>query len=124
MAGAAALTLAATAQDRALPPAEPALYFFFSPDTPGLDDAVRRARASGVALRPVLLATNYKDWTASFATAAGELGDVAMMDEDGLALARRFGVTRTPCFVHVTARGVHRATGSRVDLKELLSCGR
>lgn len=124
IAGAAAVTIAATAQERRAPPAGPTLYFFFAPDTPRLAEVARAVRASGADVRPVLLVTGFRDWPESFTAALPELGELSLVDEEGLSLARKFGVTRTPCFVYTGARGAHMAAGTRVDLKELLSCGR
>ncbi len=125
MAGAAALAAAAGAQDRGSsePASEPdpaVLYFFFTPDTPDLAAAARAVRASGARVRPVLLADRFRGWPDGFAAALPDLGELALVDEEGLALARRLRISRTPCFVV----GRHVAYGSKVDLKEMLTCSR
>ncbi|MBI2932995.1 MAG: hypothetical protein HYY16_15230 [Planctomycetes bacterium] len=118
--GAAAATLAATAQDDE-PAIDPAtLYFFFSPDTPRLDELAKALRRSGVPVRPVLLLTGFNDWPEPFLSALADLGELRVIDEEGLALARLYRVARTPCFVY---RG-HVAHGARTDLKEVLTCSR
>ena len=125
MAGAAAVAVAATAQDRRPPPPEPGLYFFFAPDTPRLAETARIARQSGARLRPVLLATDLRNLPETLEGAVAELGPLSLVDEEGLDLARRWGIAKTPAFAHVDRRGrVHVAYGTKVDSKEVLSCSR
>jgi hypothetical protein len=122
--GAAFFVLAARA-----PSSEPpTLYFFFTLDTPDAARAIRDARrAAGTArFRPVFLldrrlAADFEP-SSDFQRAMAELGeDVAVVDVEGLDLARRFGVRSTPCAVW-TGRANHRGSGAQFSWKELASC--
>jgi hypothetical protein len=122
--GASFFVLAAHAPE----PAPPTLYFFFTLDTPDAARAIRDARkaAGSARFRPVFLLdrrlTLDFEPSADFAAAMTELGeDVAVIDTEGLELARRFGVRSTPCAVW-TGRGSHRASGAAFPWKELTSC--
>ncbi len=123
VAGAALLALAAA---RPAPDPE-VLHLFLALDTPDAAKVVREARAaSRIPLRAVFLLDRLPgpdfDPPPAFAAAVAELGqDLLVVDEEGLALARRFGVRATPCAVR-TGRRVHKAVGTRIDWKELLSC--
>ncbi len=117
-----AMALIAAAQERAREP--DGLYFFFAPDSPGIE-----AIAAGLAktpARPVLLVASYKgELPDSFVDAAKPLGrGFPVVDEEGLALARKFGVARLPCVVRVRDGRVHMAIGSKLNLKEVLECSR
>lgn len=122
--GAAFLVLAA----RAPTPEPPTLYYFFTLDTPDAARAIRDARrAAGTArFRPVFLvdrrlAPDFEP-SGDFQGTMAELGeDVAVVDVEGLELARRFGVRSTPCAVW-TGRGKHRGSGAHFNWKELTSC--
>lgn len=124
--GAAFFVLAAHAPA----PEPPTLYFFFTLDTPDAARAIRDARrAAGTArFRPVFLLDRRLPADYEPATELGramvELGqDVAVLDIEGLELARRFGVRSTPCAVW-TGRGLHRGAGAKFDWKELTTCER
>jgi|GEM_PF-2994018 len=115
---------------RAPAPEPPTLYFFFTLDTPEAARAIRAARRAAGAdrFRPVFLLDRRlpPDFEPSpdFGRAMSELGqDVAVLDAEGLDLARRFGVRSTPCAVW-TGRGIHKGAGARFDWKELTSCER
>jgi hypothetical protein len=124
--GAAFFVLAA----RAPAPMPPTLYFFFTLDTPDAARAVREARrAAGTArFRPVFLLdrrlpADYEP-APELGQAMAELGqDVAVVDAEGLDLARRFGVRSTPCAVW-TGEGTHRGAGANFNWKELTACER
>jgi len=124
--GAAFFVLAA----RAPVPEPPTLHFFFTLDTPDLARAIRDARraAGDGRFRPVFLLDQRLpgDFEPSpeFERAMAELGqDVAVLDAEGLDLARRFGVRSTPCAVW-TGRGIHKGAGARFEWKELATCER
>ena len=123
--GAAFFVLAARA-----PSPEPTLYFFFSLDTPDAAAAVREARrAAGAArFRPVFLPnrrlSREDEPSAEFGALMTELGqDVAVLDAEGLDLARQFGVRSTPSVVWSNG-AAHRGSGSRFPWKELKTCER
>lgn len=122
MAGAGLLVVAATRRPAPLPAR--GLYLFFSQDSPGLSDAARAAREAGLPVRPVFLPTRFEGWSDAFLRAVADLGEFAVVDEEGLALARRLGLRRTPALVLVDDRGIHVATGHRSDPKELFECSR
>ena len=124
--GAAFFILAA----RAPAPEPPTLYFFFALDTPDAARAIREARraAGSARFRPVFLLNrrlNREDEpSADFGAAMAELGqDVAVLDAEGLDLARRFGVRSTPSAVWWDG-AAHRGSGSRFPWKELTTCER
>lgn len=124
--GAAFFILAARA-----PASEPpTLYFFFAFDTPNAARAIREARrtAGSARFRPVFLLnrkpSREDEPSAEFGAAMAELGeDVAVLDAEGLDLARRFGIRSTPCAVWSDG-ALHRGAGSRFPWKELKTCER
>jgi hypothetical protein len=118
----AALVAVAAAQERARP--SDGLYFFLAPTSPGID---RIAPAlAGTAVRPVLLVDDLRaPLPDEFLAAVKALGrEMPVIDEEGLALARAFGITRTPCLVRVVRGRAHVACGSQIDVKEVLRCSR
>jgi hypothetical protein len=121
LAGLGAAILVAAAQERPTPP--DGLYLFFAPDSPGLDRIGRDL--AGRAVRPVYLGSPTDDVPESFLAFSKALGrDYPVVDEDGLALARRLGVSRLPCFVRIHRGRVHKAAGSQLNVKEVLECSR
>jgi hypothetical protein len=121
--GAAVFVMAARAPD----PEPGTLFLFFTLDTPDLARTIREARtAAGPRFRPVFLLDRWPraefEPPSGFLEAVAELGrDLPVIDEEGLALARKFSVRSTPCAVR-TGRGLHIAVGTRINWKELLSC--
>jgi len=122
--GAAFFVLAA----RGEAPETPSFYLFFTLDTPDLARVIREARRAAGAdqFRPVFLLDQWPrapfEPAPEFMEAVAELGqDIPVIDMEGLELARRFEVRSTPCVVR-TGRRVHRAAGTRIDWKELISC--
>ncbi len=121
LAGLGTLILVAAAQERPTPP--DGLYLFFAPDSPGLDRIARDL--AGTAVRPVFLGAPHDDVPESFLAFSKALGrDYPVVDEEGLAQARKLGVSRTPCLVRVHRGRVHKAAGSRLNVKEVLECSR
>ncbi len=98
------------------------------------DDIAEELDSRGIALTTVVtrhlfsivctcLADDFEP-PAEFERAMAELGqDVAVLDAEGLDLARRFGVRSTPCAVR-TGRGIHRGAGAKIDWKEMTTCER
>jgi hypothetical protein len=122
--GAAFFVLAA----RAPAPEPPTLRLFFTLDTPDLARVIREARKAAGAdrFRPVFLLDQWPrapfEPAPEFLEAVAELGqDIPVIDVEGLDLARRFGVRSTPCVVR-TGKRAHRASGTRIDWKELIAC--
>jgi hypothetical protein len=122
--GGAALAWAAFAQDGGDVPAERGtLYFFFADDTPRLVETARAAKAAGVPVRAVYLARNLRELHPVLEHAVDELGPFLLADEEGLNLARRLGIRRTPAYAWIDVNGrAHVATGTKVSLKELITC--
>ena len=120
MIGAAVLAVASRQQAAA----PDGLYLFITPDSPGVDRLARDL--SGHPFRPILLVEDFAaPPSAPFLDAVRSLGrELPLVDEEGLALARTFGVTRTPCLVRVHHGRVHVAVGSGLSVQEVLSCSR
>jgi hypothetical protein len=121
-AGVAVLIAAASAQER--PREADGLYLFISPSTPGLERV-----AAGLGDRPVRVVFLPADLRAElpeeFLDGVKTLGrEFAVVDEEGLALARRFGIRRTPSLVRVHQGHVHVACGSKLNVKEVVECSR
>ncbi len=126
------------AQSRTGHPAERVLYLFLSGEGAGEAEAARRATElvrglrGSIRLRPVLLMSDFATLRKSDETSAlfqtvkalGALGqlDVPVYDEEGLAVAERWGVNRVPTFVLASPSQIHMVTGARVDLGSLLEC--
>jgi hypothetical protein len=118
----------------------PCLYLFISPDAPGAGDLARRAvefvkiTKGAVTLRPVLLVGDFRalggvEAEGSLAQALVALGgtarnplDISLYDEEGLDLARRWGITRVPALVLVRDGRAHRAMGSGTRPEDLWEC--
>jgi len=106
-------------------PEDAQVWVFCSPDAP---EAARIfAQLKGERVRPVLLVERYfgdrapSDAFLSTLQAAGEL---RVCDEEGLRKARELGIRRLPAVAVVRDGHAHVASGSGVDVKELLRCSR
>lgn len=127
-----------SAHSKAGPSAERVLYLFLGGEGAGEAEAARRAadfvRGSGgrIRLRPVLLLRDFEslrkadERSALFQSvkelnAAGAL-DIPVYDEEGLALAERWGVKQAPAFVLACQAKLHMVVGARADLGSLLEC--
>lgn len=107
------------------PPEEPEIWVFFSlqsPDASGIFRALKDRRR----VRPVLLVERYfgsgEPSEAFLATVAAVGGEIRVVDDEGLNEAERLGITELPAVAVKTGRGVHLASGSRLDVKEILRC--
>jgi hypothetical protein len=125
---------------RPSPGSERTLYYFFSPDTPGQAEIARRAvdyvleRGGALRLRTVLLVSDFGalgrvQEESGFTKGLKELGrisegplDLAIYDEEGLALARAWKICRLPALVQVAGGRAHVATGSRARPQDLEDC--
>jgi hypothetical protein len=113
------------------------LYLFLSPRSEGGAAAARRARLfvetrkGLVLLRPVLLVSDFDSFgrleegspADRTLRALGRI-EVPLYDEEGLALARAWGISSVPAFVLVSRGRAHRALGAGADLEELSRCAR
>ena len=122
VAGTVALVAAAAAQERARE--ADGLYLFLSTSSPGFDRV-----AQGLGDRPVRVVFLPMDFGAElsdeFLDGVKALGrEFAVVDDEGLAIARRFGIRRTPSLVRVHQGHVHVASGSKLNVKEVLECSR
>lgn len=109
----------------ALAEEEPTLWVFFSPDSPDASGVFRQLK--GQRVRAVLLVERYfgeREPSEAFMATLKEAGEVRAFDEEGLAMAKRLGIRRLPAVAVVRGDHVHVATGTRVDVKELLKCSR
>jgi hypothetical protein len=119
---------------------ERTLYYFFGPDSPGQAELARRAtdyvleKKGAVRLRSVLLVGDFAALgrikeESPFTKSLKELGrvsggplDLAIYDEEGLALARSWKIERLPAIVLVTGGRAHVAIGSRAMPQDLEEC--
>src|SRR5258705_12143023 len=117
--------LALLAAAQSAPPATPdGLYFFFTPQAPGIDRIA--AQLSKVDVRPVLLVDDAQaPLPDRFLDAVKSLGrSLAGVDPEGLDLVRRFGAKRVPCLIPVHQGRVHGAIGSDLSVEEVMKCSR
>jgi hypothetical protein len=116
------------------------LYFFFSPEASGQAELARRVvdyvleRKVEVQLRTVLIVVDFGAFGrihegSPFTQALKELGrfssgslDLAIYDEEGLALARSWKLKKLPALVLVAGGRAHVAMGSRVRPEDLEEC--
>jgi hypothetical protein len=104
---------------------EPTVWVFFSPDSPDAGGIFRQLKGNRV--RAVLLVERYfgeREPSEAFMATLKEAGEVRAFDEEGLAMAKRLGIRRLPAVAVVRGDHAHVATGTRVDVKELLKCSR
>jgi hypothetical protein len=108
------------------PAEEPEVWVFFSPDSPDASGIFRELR--GRAARPVLLVERYagdREPPAAFlATVAAAGADLLVVDEAGLREAERLGITELPAVAVKSGGRAHVASGSRLDVKEVLRCAK
>jgi len=138
--GLLALTVLAGAAQAQPSKGQHTLYFFFTPETPGQAELARSvvdyvlARKGAVLLRNVLLVEDFgalgrvKEQS-PFTKALKELGrisggplDLAVYDEEGLAIAKSWKIRRLPTLVLVAEGKAHIATGSRSKPQDLEEC--
>ena len=107
------------------PAEDPEIWVFFSPDSP---DASRIfAGLQGLRVRPALLAERYfgsREPAEAFLSTVRAAGEILVVDEEALRMARRLGIRELPAVALLRGDHAHVAVGTRVDLKELLECGR
>src|SRR5262245_40430089 len=97
------------------------VWVFFSPDSP---DAARILNdLKGERVRTVLLVERYfgeREPAAPFLASIQAAGELRVVDEEGLEKAKQLGIRRLPAVAVVRDGHVHVASGTQVDVKELL----
>jgi len=106
------------------PSEEVEVWVFLSPDSPDASRIFRDLR--GMPVRPVLLLERPfggREPPEAFLAAvrAAEM-EIQVMDEEGLRQAERFRIAELPAVAVRAGRRVHVASGSRLDVKEVLRC--
>ena len=119
------------------------IYFFFSPEAPGSDklaqEVVRLANEAtphATPIRPVLLLEDFGSLSqpsrhASLIRALKILGkangrglDIPLYDEEGLRLAKSWGIRTLPAIVLIRKGRAHVFEGSGIDPSDLKDLGR
>jgi len=116
------------------------LYFFFAPDSPGQAELARSAvdyvlgKTGAVNLRSVLLVGDFAALgkvkeESPFTKSLKELSrisggplDLAIFDDEGLALAKAWKIERLPAVVLIAEGRAHIATGSCSRPQDLEEC--
>ena len=104
---------------------EATVWVFFSPDSPDASKLFEQVKGDRV--RTVLLPERYfgaREPAAAFLDTVQAAGEVRVVDEEGLKKARELGVRRLPAVAVVRGGRAHVATGSGVDVRELLRCSK
>lgn len=108
------------------PKEDPVVWIFFSPDSP--DASALFAQARGMNVRPVLLVERYfgrrEPPPSLIATVQAAGRDIRVVDEEGLAEAERLSIRELPAVAVTRGGQTHVASGTRVNLKELLQCSK
>jgi len=106
-------------------PEETTVWVFFSPDSPEASRLL--ADLKGERVRTVLLTERYfgeREPAAAFLATIQAAGEVRVVDEEGLRKAKELGIRRLPALAVVRGGHAHVASGTQVDVKELLQCSR
>jgi hypothetical protein len=101
------------------------VWVFVSPDSPDAGRILESAK--GQRVRTVLLVERYfgeKEPAAAFLATVKAAGELRVVDEEGLRKAKQFGIRRLPAVAVVRGNRAHVATGTQVDVQELLRCSR
>ena len=104
---------------------EPVVWVFFSPRSPDASALFRDL--DGARVRPALLCEGYlggREPTEAFFSTVRAAGEMLVVDEEALRMARRLGIRELPAVAVVRGDRIHLASGTRVDVKELLRCAR
>ena len=78
-------------------------------------------------MRTVLLVERYfgdREPSEAFLATVQVAGDLRAFDEEGLRMARRLNIRRVPTVAVVRDDHAHVATGTKVNVLELLRCSR
>jgi len=106
---------------------EPEAWVYFSPDSPDASRLFANLKSLGIRTRPVLLTERYfgsrepgEAWVATLEAS----GEVRVVDEEGLREAERLGIRELPAVALRRGKRTHLASGTGIDVKELLSCSK
>lgn len=104
---------------------EATVWVFVSPDCPEATGIFEQVK--GERVRTVLLPERYfgaREPAAAFLATVQAAGEMRVVDEEGLKKARDLGVRRLPAVAVVRGGHAHVATGTGVDVRELLRCSK
>jgi len=105
---------------------EPDAWVFFSADSPDASGLFKALE--GRAVRAVFLPERFRgperEPSAGFLATIAAAGEVRVVDEEGLALARTLGVRELPAVAVRRGGRLHLASGAEAPVKELLACSR
>lgn len=104
-------------------PPETEAWLFFSPDSPGAAGMLGELR--GIPVHPVLVTERFFGRTGprpEFLATLRAIGETRVIDEEGLALAKRLDVRELPALALRHGRSWHLASGNGLRVKELLAC--
>lgn len=102
---------------------EPEVWVFFGAEGPDASPIFRAL--AGRRVRAAFLAERYfggREPSESLLSAAKASGGFRVADEEGLREAERLGISDLPAVAVRRGGRVHVASGSRLDVKEVLGC--
>jgi len=109
-------------------PAEEAeVRVFFSPDSPDASRIFAEFRRLGFHPRAVLLTERYfgsREPAEGFVATLQASGEARVVDEEGLREAERLGIRELPAVAVRRGKRTHVASGTGVEVKELLRCSK
>lgn len=101
-------------------------WVFFSADSPDASGLFRALE--GRRVRAVLLPERFRgadrEPSPAFLATIAAAGEVRVVDEEGLALARTLGIRELPAAAVRRGGRMHVASGAEAPVKELLGCSR
>ncbi|MBV8879832.1 MAG: hypothetical protein JO332_07715 [Planctomycetaceae bacterium] len=104
---------------------EPTVWVFLSPEAPDATPIFRQLK--GRRVRTVLLVERYfgdREPSEAFLATVQAAGELRPYDDEGLRMARRLGIRRVPAVAVVIGDHAHVASGTGVQVGELLRCSR
>lgn len=107
------------------PAEDPVVWVFLSPDAPEASALLRGLQ--GERVRTVLLVERYfgtREPSEAFLANVQAAGELRVVDEEGLQMAKRLKIRQLPALAVVRGRRAHVASGTRADLKELMRCSK
>jgi hypothetical protein len=117
--------LAVLALTMGVPAEEPVVWVFCSPDSPDASRIFRELK--GERVRAVLLVERYfgtREPSEAFLATIQAAGELRVVDEEGLRMARRLGIRRLPALAVVRGNRAHVSVGTQADVKELIRCSK
>ena len=106
---------------------EPQAWVFFSPDSPDASRLFSELRAAGLRVRPVLLTERYfgaREPGEAFLATLKASGETRVVDEEGLKEAERLRIRELPAAAVRRGTRTHVASGTALDVRELLQCSK